>query len=344
VRFFAAKTIPAPAPGPFRVDSGLLAVDSRSFAVDGEPFPVDGQPLAGDGAPFRGDGERFAVTGQLPAVAGEQSAVADQPSARGRRMRLFSGGNPRYGDGMKRLLLLALLGLGGVVHGQTNTAVIPVPKLENDSYDWAARHAEVLRIQRNLDPEIVLIGDSITHFWGGEPKANHVNGAPAWQSVFGKYRTLNLGFGWDRTQNVLWRLDHGEFDGLHPRVVIVHIGTNNTSETAHARQNTPAEIAAGVQAICERIRQQAPGAKIVLMNIFPREQSPEHPRRKLIAKTNRRLAQIPGVIHLDIGAKLLQPDGTLTRDVMGDFCHPTNKGYQVWADALAPVIAAAMAK
>jgi lysophospholipase L1-like esterase len=259
-------------------------------------------------------------------------------------MGLFSGGHPRYGDGMKRLLLLALLGLGGVVHGQTNTAIIPVPKLENDSYDWAARHAEVLRIQHRLDPEIVLIGDSITHFWGGEPKANHVNGAPAWQSVFGKYRTLNLGFGWDRTQNVLWRLDHGEFDGLHPRVVIVHIGTNNTSETAHARQNTPAEIAAGVQAICDRIRQQAPGAKIVLMNIFPREQSPEHPRRKLITETNLRLAQIPGVIHLDIGAKLLQPDGTLTRDLMGDFCHPTNKGYQVWADALAPVIAAAMAK
>lgn len=107
------------------------------------------------------------------------------------------------------------------VDGPANSALIPVPKLEDDSYDWYARHAEVLRVKGTIDPEVVLLGDSITHFWGGEPRAGQANGSGAWQATFGKYRTLNLGFGWDRIQNVLWRIDHGEVDGLHPRVIVL---------------------------------------------------------------------------------------------------------------------------
>lgn len=108
---------------------------------------------------------------------------------------------------------------------QENTALVPVPKLEIDSYDWWLRHADVLSIKDSINPEIVLIGNSITHFWGGLPQLKYndgrlrqPNGPNAWESVFGKYRVLNLGFGWDRTQNVLWRLENGEMDGLHPRM------------------------------------------------------------------------------------------------------------------------------
>jgi lysophospholipase L1-like esterase len=222
-----------------------------------------------------------------------------------------------------------------------NTAVVPVPKLENDSYDWYARHADVLKAGKTANPEIVLIGDSITHFWGGEPKASIVRGAKAWASVFGGRRVLNLGFGWDRTQNVLWRLDHGEFDGLHPRIVIVNIGTNNTSGTKNARQNTPEETAEGVHAVCDRIRAKVPGVKIILMAVFPREEKPDHPRRALIAEINRRLAELgktPGITFLDIGSKLARTDGTVSREIMSDFCHPSEKGYQIWADALKPVL------
>ena len=127
----------------------------------------------------------------------------------------------------------------------------------------------MLRIKDRLNPEVVLIGDSITHFWGGEPKAAQANGPASWEATFGPYRTLNLGFGWDRIQNVLWRLDHGELDGLHPRVIVLHIGTNNTSDTEHARKNTPAEIAEGIRAILRRLRAKAPQARVVLMAVFP---------------------------------------------------------------------------
>jgi lysophospholipase L1-like esterase len=202
----------------------------------------------------------------------------------------------------------------------------------------------VLRIQASLNPEVVLIGDSITHFWGGEPKAKQSNGPASWKATFGLYRTLNLGFGWDRIQNVLWRLDHGELLGVRPRVVVLHIGTNNTSETANARANTPAEIAEGIRAIVKRLRARVPEARIVLMAVFPREQRPDHPRRAHIAGINALLAelgQVPGITFLDIGSRWLQPEGTLLADLMGDFCHPTDKGYRIWGEALAPWLAAA---
>ena len=220
-----------------------------------------------------------------------------------------------------------------------NSALIPVPKLENDSYDWYARHADVLRVKDGLNPEVVLIGDSITHFWGGEPKAGQANGPRSWQSTFGKYRTLNLGFGWDRIQNVLWRLDRGELDGLHPRVIVLHIGTNNTSDTANARQNTPAEVAEGIRAILQRLRAKTPDARIILMAVFPREPKPDHPRRQHILEINKLLAdfgQLPGITFLDLKPKLLQPDGSISPEIMRDFCHPTEKGYQIWGEALTP--------
>ena len=121
-----------------------------------------------------------------------------------------------------------------------NSAIVPVSKLEQDHYDWFARHAEILRVKDAVNPAVVFIGDSITHQWGGTPAANgHPSpGEQVLKTTLGQYRTLNLGFGWDRTQNVLWRIDHGELDGLHPKVVVIHIGTNNTSP-GHARPNRP---------------------------------------------------------------------------------------------------------
>jgi lysophospholipase L1-like esterase/acetyl esterase/lipase len=226
----------------------------------------------------------------------------------------------------------------------TNSAIIPTPKLEKDSYDWHTRHAQVLEIKDRINPEIVLIGDSITHFWAGEPAAHIARGKAAWDSVFAGHRVLNLGFGWDRTQNVLWRLDHGHLDGLDPRMIVLHIGTNNTSETRNARKNTPQEIGEAVLAICTRIRSKTPRARIVLMAVFPREKSPEHPRRLLIQEINNELAMLAkthALTFVDIASVMLQYDGTLPPDMAADACHPTEKGYQVWANALHPLLPAA---
>jgi lysophospholipase L1-like esterase len=229
-----------------------------------------------------------------------------------------------------------------------NPAVIPVSKLEEDSYDWWDRHAQVLERQGGINPEIVLIGDSITHFWWGEPASESPHGTKeSWEKAFGSRRVLNLGFGWDRTQNVLWRLDHGEMEGLHPKAVVINIGTNNTSETEQARANTPPEIRDGMRAVCQRVRTLAPEAAIILMAVFPREEQPDHPRRKLIRETNilyRELAEELQLRFLDIGSTLLAPDGTLSSEIAFDYCHLTGKGYMLWADALHPVLDSVFAK
>ncbi len=224
-----------------------------------------------------------------------------------------------------------------------NPALIPVAKLEEDHYDWFGRHEEILRIKKQVNPDVVFIGDSITHQWGGTPSAKpHPNpGESVLKTTLGQYRTLNLGFGWDRTQNVLWRLDHGELDGLHPKAVVIHIGTNNTSP-GHARPNTAAEIAEGINAVCERVHQKVPRAQIILMAIFPREAKPDHPRRELIHETNHLLPIIAADNHatlVDLTPRMLAPNGELPRDVARDLCHLTAKGYQIWADALVPILA-----
>jgi len=225
-----------------------------------------------------------------------------------------------------------------------NTAVIPVSKLEEDSYDWWERHEQVLKIQKEIDPEVVLIGDSITHFWGGEPWSDNVHGERiAWSSVFAPYRVLNMGFGWDRTQNVLWRLDHGQLDGLKPEVVVILIGTNNTSETENARANDADEIAEGLRAICDRVEARVPNARIVVMAVLPREKEPDHPRRVLIRDINERYAKLAeerGYAFVDIGPRLLEPDGTLSSETAPDYCHLTERGYRHWAEALRPLLPA----
>jgi lysophospholipase L1-like esterase len=219
-----------------------------------------------------------------------------------------------------------------------DTAVIPVPRLEMDDYDFYARHHAELEIQKKVKPQVVLIGDSITHFWGGLPNGILVNGPTAWQHAFGDMPVINMGFGWDRTQNVLWRLRQGEFEGLAPKWVVLMIGTNNLTGTENARSNTPEEIVEGIDAICREIRKRSPESRIILMGILPRGKNPDSPLRIPIQNTNRllskRFAGDSFVTYLDIGKDLLQPDGSLPQNLMPDGTHPSDAGYQIWADAL----------
>jgi lysophospholipase L1-like esterase len=219
-----------------------------------------------------------------------------------------------------------------------NTALIPVPRLEMDSYDWYERHKDELAAKALMDPQIVLIGDSITHFWGGPPASKPLNGPNAWQAIFGGLPVLNLGFGWDRTQNVLWRLAHGEFEGLHPKSVILNIGTNNLTWTVNARANTPAEIVQGILAIHEQIRAASPESRIVVMAVFPRGFAPGTFQRASIDQVNQLLAAAlagkPHTTFLDIGPRFLKADGTLPKSMMADGTHPTEAGYEIWAAAL----------
>lgn len=225
---------------------------------------------------------------------------------------------------------------------ESNASLVPAPKLEQDFYDWYRRHADALRLKREIDPRTVLIGDSITHMWGGRPlQKDRQVGQDSWTDIFGT-SAINLGFGWDRTQNVLWRIDHGELDGISPESVVINIGTNNLAGTKNHRRSEPREIANAVKLIVRRVRQKLPQAKIFVMGIFPRGQTADHPLRSLVRRTNALLPELlkdDGVSLIDLHDKFVQDDGSISKDVMPDYLHPGARAYRIWADALAPHVA-----
>jgi beta-glucosidase len=180
---------------------------------------------------------------------------------------------------------------------------------------------------------MIFIGDSITHSWEN-------NGKEVWQKYYGHRNAVNMGFSGDRTQHVLWRLDNGNIEGIAPKVAVIMIGTNNSNRD----DNTSKEIADGMIAICKKLRTKLPRMKILLLAVFPRAEKP-CPQREKIAKANKIASKIADgrMIHyLDIGPKFLEPDKSISKEIMPDFLHLTPKGYKIWATAIEPAVAKLM--
>ena len=234
----------------------------------------------------------------------------------------------------KLLVILGVLGvvlLAGCETGPRRVAGLvtttPVTQdRDHATYNWQARHAEILVRNQTVKPDVVFIGDSIIHFWGGEPDAPRVWAGAAWNHCFAGFEVTNLGFGWDRTENVLWRLDHGELDGIKPRVIIIKIGTNNTSVT-----NSPADIAAGIEAVCVTAHKKVPAAKILLLGILPRhDEIPGHSATEPVNRLLRdRLGDVDYLTYCDFGAAFRRPDGTPNPALYRDGVHVNEAGYEI---------------
>ena len=218
--------------------------------------------------------------------------------------------------------------------------VVPVPKLEEDFYDWHARHEAKCREAASRNHDLVFIGDSITHLFEGDPNVPG-RGERVWKEYYGGRNGLNLGFGWDRTQNVLWRLAHGEFSRQTPRLVVILIGTNNLTGTANAPTNTPIEIVEGIRAICGQVVDASPTSRILLMGVFPRGAA-DDPLRERVHEVNAMLQEQVEDLHsvhfADIGDRFLSADGSIAVDIMSDGVHLTEKGYRIWAEAIERVV------
>ena len=219
-----------------------------------------------------------------------------------------------------------------------NTAVIAAPACEKDFYNWTERHEAVCQAIREKPVKLVFVGDSITHLWGGTPKPNKQSGDQVWQEFYTPRNAINMGFGWDRTQQALWRIENGEFEGITPEVAVVLIGTNNL--TGHnARENTDPEIVAGITAVCSAIRKKSPQTKVLLLGLLPRGAEPLASHRTRIHEINTELAKLEGkngITYLDIGPKLLDKDGKFLAGVAPDNLHLSEAGYRIWAEAMEP--------
>ena len=208
------------------------------------------------------------------------------------------------------------------------SATVPVAKTKPA---WIERHEAMNAKAKAGDIGLIYIGDSIVQFF-------ETKGLDVWNRYYAPRKALNLGISADRTQHVLWRLDHGNIDGIAPNLAIVMIGQNNGGH------NSAEEIAQGVTAIVDRIRSKLPETKILLLGIFQRREKPS-PEREVLAKANKILSRLDDgkTIHfMDINNLFVQADGTITSDLMPDFEHPSAKGYQLWSETIEPVVARLM--
>ena len=200
---------------------------------------------------------------------------------------------------------------------------------------WTLRNDAVNERVKQGDVDFLFIGDSITHGWENA-------GKKYWDKYYAPRKAVNMGFSGDRTQHVLWRLDHGHLEGISPKLAVLMIGTNNSN----GDDNTTEEIADGIIAICKKIRTQCPKTKILILAIFPRGPEPSAQREKnakasLLAS---KIAEGKMIHYLDINDKFLTKDGFLSMKIMPDYLHPNETGYKIWAEAIEPKVAKLMGK
>jgi lysophospholipase L1-like esterase len=196
-------------------------------------------------------------------------------------------------------------------------------------------HAQLLAKARSGGIGVYFIGDSITRRWGA---TDYPDFLAHWRENFHGWNAADFGWGADQTQNMLWRLDQGELEGVNPKVIVILAGTNNVGNTPRGADRV-ADTTAGIAAIVQRCRAKAPAATIILMGIFPRGDHPElMPAIHRINANLARLADGKTVRYLDLTDRLTGADGQLLPGVTLDGLHPNLKGYAIWADALKPLL------
>ena len=202
----------------------------------------------------------------------------------------------------------------------TEVTTIPVTQSrEPENYNWEARHQELLTLNKKDPPKICFIGNSITHYWGGTPAAPIVNGSKSWDKYMEPLEIRNFGFGWDRVENVLWRVYHDELDGYNADQILLNIGTNNL------HLNTNKEIIDGLEQVIRAIKQRQPAAKLLIMGLYPRrnDELKVVELNSLISK----LASENEINYMDVGEFLLNKDAKIDEALFLDGLHPNNKGY-----------------
>ena len=205
----------------------------------------------------------------------------------------------------------------------------PIRQRRDGIYEWLPRHNEVIRLNHTTDPEILMIGNSITHFWGGKPYSC-CYGGNSWNKFFGKRRVTNMGFGWDRIENVYWRIFHGELEGCQLKHICLLIGVNNIGIDSEEK------IADGVVALAGLIRARQPQAKLHVIKIYPAKGREEIIRRinsmiqqKLVLDDYTDLVDITDNLVIKDGSGKINPDFFLQ-----DGTHPNEKGYTQIAKVL----------
>jgi len=207
----------------------------------------------------------------------------------------------------------------------------PLPRTDQNSI---TAHSQLLEKARKGGIDIYFEGDSITRRWGA---TDYPDMLANWKQNFFGWNAADFGWGADTIQNILWRLQNGELDGVNPKVIVLLAGTNNVGRVP-GNDAKVLDITKGLKAVVDLMQSKAPNATIILTAIFPRNDNIAV--MATINSINANLAKFADgkkIRFLNINDKLADKDGKLFEGMMGDGLHPTVKGYQVWADGLKPI-------
>jgi lysophospholipase L1-like esterase len=211
-------------------------------------------------------------------------------------------------------------------------AYVAAPRTDRNSQ---LAHEILVGKARRGGIDLYFVGDSITRRWGA---TDYPDLLANWNKNFFGWNAADFGWGGDTTQNILWRLENGELNGVNPKVIVILAGTNNVGK-ATADDTRVAEITQGIKTIIDICRQKAPSATIVLTAIFPRNDSTvANPSINRINQNIAGFADGRSIRFLNINDKLADSNGVLFEGMTVDKVHPTAKGYQVWADGLRPIL------
>ena len=198
---------------------------------------------------------------------------------------------------------------------------------------WLKIHEGLVKtVQANPGPvDVLLVGDSITIQWGA-----------SWAKQFPDRKAVNIGIGGDKTQNVLWRLDHGGVEGLQPKTIVLMIGNNNMFFTP---ETGVAAAAMGVEACARNLREKFPDAELIVAKILPCH-APKSRFYEDILLTNAEIDKLnlgadPKIRVLDLTADFLNADGTIKQALYTpDNIHLSPEGYAAYAARLKPLLEA----
>ena len=210
----------------------------------------------------------------------------------------------------------------------THHAVTAAPRIDGW---WFALQAKNIDLMKKGDIDLLMVGDSITHNF-----ANEKVGLKVWEKHFVPLKAINLGAGGDRTQHVLWRLNHLPVMEKAPKGAVVLIGTNNMGWGT----DTPQQTGDGIKAIVMKLKELYPDMDVLVLGVLPRRHKLDHPHRKRIIELNALLPDLlkgmQGVTFMDIGPAFLDEAGFLSPEMMPDGTHPSEKGHEVWTAAIMP--------
>ena len=203
---------------------------------------------------------------------------------------------------------------------------------EPEKYDWEDRHREILTLNQSKNPpKSVFFANSIVHFWGGLPRTKLRVEQTSWDKFFTPLGLRNYAFGWDRIENLLWRLYHGELDGFEAEKIFVMIGTNNL------HINSDDQILEGLQFLIEAIKIRQPKAEITFMGLLPRRNYES--RIKTLNFQIAELASESTILYRDLGHVFLNEENKVNEAFFSDGLHPNANGYLKLREQLRTLLA-----